>query len=197
MQNQIEGAIMPKTYSWCDAAYEILKKEDRPLGPTELTNKIKSAGLVKSKSKSPVNTIYTCIWQDIESKGARSRFMKFGSRIGLAEWADKYIDDGVQSELQVTTQVHYWERFKFKEIPDKELLSAVRGEIHEMRSFIKGEPSIEPSQEKLCFWVWFCYQLGLYWEGALVFRKIDPLNVPPPLYQIIKKMGIICENRRD
>lgn len=187
---------MSKTYSWCDAAHEILKKVNRPLGPTELANKIISVGLVKSKSRTPVNTVYTCIWQDMESKGARSRFMKFGSKIGLAEWADRYLGEEIQSELQVDTQVRYWERFKFKEIPDKELLSSVRSEIQEIRSFIKGEPSIEPSQEKLCFWVWFCYQFSLYWEGAAVFRKINPLNVPPPLYQIIKKMGIICENRR-
>jgi len=188
---------MSKPYSWCDAAYEILKRENRPMGPTELTRKILAAELVESKSRTPESTVYCCIMQDIKSKRARSRFMKFGPKIGLAEWADKYLGVGVQSELQVGTKVRYWERYKFKEIPDKELLSSIRGEINEIRAFIKGESPIEPSQEKLCFWVWFCYQFSLYWEGALVFRKVNPLNVAPPLYQIIKKLGIICENRSE
>lgn len=184
-------------YSWCDAAYQILKTENRPLGPTELTQKIMSAELVKSRSKNPVNTVYTCIFQDIKSKGARSRFLKFGRKIGIVEWADRYLDDTVQSELQVTTQTRFWERYKFKEIPNRELLSSIRREIHEIRDFLKGGPTIEPSQEKLCFWVWFCYQFSLYWEGALVFRRINTLKVSPPLYQIIKRIGIICENRRE
>ncbi len=186
-----------RNYSWCDAAYQILKAKNRPLGPTELTNNIMSAGLVKSKSRTPVNTLYSCILQNIESKGARSRFMKFDQKIGLVEWADRYLGNYVQKELQVATQTRYWKRYKFKEISNKELLSCIRTEIHEIREFIKGEPSVEPSQEKLCLWVWFCYQFGLYWEGSLVFRRINTLKVSPPLYQIIKKMGIICESRRD
>lgn len=186
-----------RNYTWCDAAYQILKAENRPLGPTELTEKIMSAQLVKSKSRTPVNTVYTCIFQDMKEKGTRSRFMKFGRKFGLAEWADRYLGDYDQSELQVATLTRFWERYKFKEIPNKELLSSVRSEIREIRAFLRGDPSLEPSQEKLCFWVWFCYQFDLYWEGALVFRRINTLKVPPPLYQIIKKMGIICENRRE
>ena len=186
-----------RNYSWCDAAYQILKAENTPLGPTALTEKILSAQLIQSKSRNPVNTVYGCIFQDMKNKGSRSRFMKFGRKIGLVEWADRYLDDYVQSELQVATQTRFWIRYKFKEIPNKELLSSIRGEIREIRTFLKGDPTIEPSQEKLCFWVWFCYQFGLYWEGALVFRRINTLKVSPPLYQIIKKMGIICENRRE
>ena len=184
-------------YSWCDAAYQILKAENKPLGPTALTEKIKSARLVKSKSRNPVNTVYTCIFQDMKNKGTRSRFMKFGRQIGLVEWADRYLDDHVQTELQVATQTRFWKRYKFKEIPNKELLSSIKGEIQEIRAFLRGDPTVEPSQEKLCFWVWFCYQFSLYWEGALVFRRINTLKVSPPLYQIIKRMGIICENRRE
>ena len=185
-----------RNYSWCDAAYQTLKAENTPLGPTALAEKILSAQLIKSKSRNPANTVYTCIFQDMKSKGTRSRFMKFGRKIGLVEWADR-LGDYVQSELQVATQTRFWERFKFKEIPTKKLLSSIRGEIREIRAFLKGDPTVEPSQEKLCFWVWFCYQFGLYWEGALVFRRINTLKVSPPLYQIIKRMGVICENRRE
>lgn len=194
---EAHSARIRRNPSWCDAAYQILKAENRPLGPTELTEKIMSTHLVKSKSRNPVNTAYGCIFQDMKSKGARSHFMKFGRKIGLVEWADRYLGDYVQSELQVATQTRFWERFKFKEIPNKELLSSVKSEIRQIRAFLRGDPTLEPSQEKLCFWVWFCYQFGLYWEGALVFRRINTLKVSPPLYQIIKKMGIICENRRE
>jgi Fe2+ or Zn2+ uptake regulation protein len=190
-------AINPQGNSWCDAAYKILKDANKPLGPTELTTRILSARLVKSRSRNPVNTVYTCIFQDMKTKGARSRFIKYGKKIGLVEWADKYLDDSFQTELQTDTQTRYWKQFGFKEIPEKELLTLIKNEIQEIRSYINKEITSEPSPEKLCFWVWFCYQFGLFWEGSIVFRRINTLSVPPPLYQIIKKMGIICENRRE
>jgi hypothetical protein len=183
--------------SWCDAAYQVLKNENRPMGPTELGQKIAASRLVKSKSRTPINTIYVCIYQDISAKGPRSRFMKFGKKIGLSEWAGKSEEYTYQTELQTTTQTKYWKCYAFKEVPDKQLLSLVRSEIQDIRSFLNGQTDGDVSQEKLCFWVWFCYQLGLYWEGSLVFRKINPLNLPPPLYQAVKKVGIACENRRD
>jgi len=183
--------------SWCDAAYLTLKNINKPLGPAELTEKIVTSGLVTSRSRSPVNTVYSCMSQDMKIKGARSRFMKFGKKFGLAEWADKYLDDTIQSELHVDTQARYWGQFKSREVPEKELVASVRNEIQEIRSFIRGDIESELSQEKLCFWVWFCYQFGLFWEGSIVFRRINTLKVAPPLYQIIKKMGVICENRRE
>jgi DNA-binding PadR family transcriptional regulator len=183
--------------SWCGAAYQILKAVNRPLRPTELAERIVASGLVKSRSRSPVNTVYTCIFQDMRTKRSRSQFMKFGKMLGLAEWADKYLDDTTHSELNTDIQARYWGHFRSTEVSEKELVASVRNEIQEIKSFIRGETGSEPSQEKLCFWVWFCYQFGLFWEGYLVFKKIDTFNVAPPLYQIIKKMGIICENRRE
>lgn len=168
--------------SWCDAAYEILKKENRPLGATELTERIRSRRLVKSQSRTPASTLHVCILQDMKIKGPRSRFMKYGKKFGLSEWAGTFGDDAYQTDFQNTVQTQYWKRYGFKEIPDKQLLSLVRNEIQEIRSFLNGQSDSDISQERLCFWVWFCYQLGLYWEGALVFRKINALNVPPPLY---------------
>lgn len=189
--------LVRQSRSWCDAAYQVLKTIDNPLGPTELTERIVKSGLVTSRSKSPVNTVYSCISQDMKTKGTRSRFMKFGKKLGLAEWADKYLDDTIQHELHPDTQTRYWGQFKSREIPEKELVASVRNEIQEIRSFIRRNMESEPSQEKLCFWVWFCYQFGLFSEGSIVFRRINTLNVAPPLYQTIKKMGIICENRRE
>jgi len=189
--------LVRQNRSWCDAAYQVLKTINKPLGPTELTERIAKSGLVTSRSRSPVNTVYSCISQDMKTKGTRSRFMKFGKKLGLAEWADKYLDDTIQSELHTDTQARYWGQFKSRVIPEKELVTSVRNEIQEIRSFIRGDIESEPSQEKLCFWVWFCYQFGLFWEGSIVFRKINTLNVAPPLYQIIKKMGVVCENRRE
>lgn len=183
--------------SWCDAAYEILKAENNPLGATELTQKILSSGLVKSRSKNPTTTVYVCIVQDMKTRRARSRFMRYGKRFGLTEWADRYLDDSIQSELHAETQVQFWKHFKFKDIPEKELLTSIRNQIQEIRSFLNGESAGEHGSDKLCFWVWFCYQFGLFWEGALVFKRIDALNVSPPLYQMIKKIGMICENRRE
>lgn len=183
--------------SWCDVAYEVLKIEDRPLGPTELTDKILQLGTVRSKSRTPINTVYGCITQEIKARGSRCRFMKFGRKFGLSEWAERYGDDTYQSELQTDTQTRFTKRFGFREIPEKELLRSIRDEIEEIRSVLKGESDADASPDKLCFWVWFCYRFSLFWEGALLFRRINPLNVSPPMYQMIKKIGIACENRRE
>jgi hypothetical protein len=193
----IDTRISDIKLSWCDAAFEVLKNENRPLGSTEIAERIMSRRLVKSKSKTPAVTVHVCILGDMDRRGPKSRFMKFGNKFGLSEWSGRSDFDPNPNKTQTNTQIHYWERYGFKEISDKQLVSLVRNEIQEIRSFLKGQNDSDISQEKLCFWVWYSYQLGLYWEGSLVFKKINPMMLAPPLFQTVKKIGIACENRRE
>jgi hypothetical protein len=84
----------------------------------------------------------------------------------------------------------------FQTIPDETLLSLVQGEISDIRSFLLGINVSDITPQKLCFWVWFCYRFGLFLEGSLIFRKIDSAQISEEQYGLIKKMALVCENRR-
>lgn len=79
------------------------------------------------------------------------------------------------------------------EISDDKLLIILKNKIRDIRAYINGNLNVEVSDEKLCFWVWLCYELGLYREGAKIFRRIDERAVSPDFYRIVNKLGIACE----
>jgi hypothetical protein len=183
--------------SWTEAAYQVLKTENRPLGPTELAKIILSSGLVNSKSNSPASTVYVSIISEIKRKGSRCRFVKIGSKFGLSEQSDKYLDSCIQTDLGRSIQTEFWKRYKFKEVSEKELLKSIREEIQEIQSFLLEETESEVNHDQLCFWVWFCYNMQLFDHGAYVFKRINPLKTNPVLYKLVKKIGNMCELRRE
>ena len=183
--------------SWTDAAYKVLKAENKLIGATELAQRILSKGLINSKSNSPASTVYVSIISEMTRKGSRCRFVKVGKKFGLSEQADKYSDSGVQTELNQSTQIEFWRRYKFKEKSEKELLKSIREQIQEIQSFLNEGIDSEVNHDQLCFWVWFCYNMQLFDQGALVFKRINPLKTSPVLYKLVKKIGNMCELRRE
>jgi hypothetical protein len=77
----------------------------------------------------------------------------------------------------------------------KNFLELVEKEKKEIDNFIGNRIKVLPSNEKLCFWVWFCYNFQLYSEGAMIFRKINKESIPSELYKTIEKLGKTCENK--
>jgi len=71
----------------------------------------------------------------------------------------------------------------------------VKNEVRDIRSFLKGSLNPYPNNEKLGFWVWFCYTLRLYREGGLIYRKIDRDAVASDFYNIVRKIGLACEQK--
>ena len=183
--------------SWTEAAYKILKAENRPLGATELAERILSKGLINSKSNSPASTVYASIFSEMNRKRSRCRFVKVGKKFGLSDLADKYSDSDIQTELHANTQIEFWKRYKFKEISEKELLKSIRELIQEIQSFLNEDTDGDVNHDQLCFWVWFCYNMQLFEQGALVFKRINPLKTSPVLYKLVQKIGNICELRRE
>jgi len=182
--------------SWADAAYKVLKAENRLLGPTELAEIILSTGLIRSKSRSPASTVYVSIKSEMERKGSRCRFVKVGPKFGLSEKADKYVDSNIHTGFRANTEVAFWRRYHFKEKSDKELLTSIRELIQEIHSFLNEGIDSEVNHDQLCFWVWFCYNMQLYDQGVLVFKRINPLKTSPVLYKLVKKIGNMCQLRR-
>lgn len=78
---------------------------------------------------------------------------------------------------------------------DVNLLSSVKEKMFEIREFTNGSSVKCPSNDKLSFWLWFCYEFGLYQEGAILFRKIDKDSVSPDLYKMVRDIGMACERR--
>jgi hypothetical protein len=64
-------------------------------------------------------------------------------------------------------------------------------QIAAVRDFLNGRAS-RPSDERLCDWVNFCYEFGLYREGRDLFRLIDPIQVNDWYYERAKRLARVC-----
>lgn len=183
--------------SFLDAAYEILKIENRPLSSKDIALKAIKAGILKTKGETPGVSMNVCLHTDIYNKGANSRFLKIGKgEFGLIGWAERYgIDKTAIRSGKVSGHSSRKQTAGFTEIPDHKLLSTFKNEMREIRIFIRGKSNPAPSTDKLCFWIWFCYQFDLYREGALVFRKIDRSAATKDLFGTVEKIGLACEAR--
>lgn len=184
-------------FAFLDAAYEILKIEDRPLRAEEITQKALYSGILKTKGKTPEYTMSASLYCDVRDNGPRSRFIKVGPNLfGLIGWAKRYGIDVSQIRPRRVGKVTRLPKTKgFSEIADHWLLSLVKNEVRDIRSFLKGSLNPYPNNEKLGFWVWFSYILGLYREGGLIYRKIDKDAVSSDFYNIIRKIGLACEQK--
>jgi DNA-directed RNA polymerase delta subunit len=73
--------------SFADAAFEILKKQGRPLSADEISSAALSEGLVSTSGKTPSATMSARLYMDIKRKGGDSRFVKVErGKFGLKEW---------------------------------------------------------------------------------------------------------------
>jgi hypothetical protein len=77
----------------------------------------------------------------------------------------------------------------------RDTYALVTRKINEIRSFLAGVTAINPSSETICYWVWFCYEFGLYNEGAQLFTKVDEDLVVRDLYKLTHQLGLACEGR--
>lgn len=64
-------------------------------------------------------------------------------------------------------------------------------QVASVRSFLNGR-SDRPSDERLCDWVNFCYEFGLFREGRDLFRLIDPTQVNDWYYERTKRLAKVC-----
>lgn len=184
-------------FTFLDAAYEILKIEGKPLKPKDIIRKALNLRLLETKGKTPTYTMASRFYGDIRDNGPRSRFIKVGPNLfGLIGWAKRYGIDVSQIRPRRVEKVTRLPKTKgFSEIIDHQLLSLVKNEVRDIRSFLKGNLNPYPNNEKLGFWVWFSYTLGLYREGGLIYRKIDKDAVSSDFYNIVRKIGLACEQK--
>lgn len=176
-----------------DAAYQLLKEFERPMSCHELTQIAIARGLLITRGLTPVSTMASLLYTDIEKNGVNSRFAKIGRdqyvlRDQLATLAltnVQPVDNKRQrnrdserqnSKLHTTSRVH--------DLLDKE--------IRLIQAFLSGTGEQSPTSEKICDWVTLCYSLGLYSEGAELFGCVDAAEVNEWYYERTKKMARLC-----
>jgi len=184
---------------YLEAAYEVLKLENKPMHPYDIADRAKSLGILRSsRTKDIGRTMWGTIWTDIKKNGKNSLFIKTGrGKFGLTGWYAKYgiSIDSFEGETG-TIRKRRISRDGITEIKDDRLLKIIKDELREMKIFLKGSSNGLPGEEKLCFWVWLCYKLELYYEGALIYKHIDT-TIRKDLFASIQKIGLACQNKSD
>lgn len=184
--------------NYLDAAFEVLKRENRPMHFDEIVQKAKEMGILKDYKSGDIPFAMDCsIRTDIKKKGNLSRFIKISpGQFGLIGWAERYGIDATKIRPKISEKRRAKKPMSgFTEISDHKVLKMFHDELRDIRTFIKGFGSLHPSYEKLCFWVWFCYHFEFYREGALIFRRIDQNEDKKDLYDLVKKIGLACEGK--
>lgn len=59
--------------------------------------------------------------------------------------------------------------------------------------YLKGSTELTPTDTELCKWIEFCYNNGLYQEGAKLFRYVSENTIDPELFRRTKKIAEICK----
>ena len=84
---------------------------------------------------------------------------------------------------------------KGKPVTDHSKHKILTREIANIQIYLDGHSPIQPSAEKLCDWVYFCYTFELYPEGRDLFVLIDRDEVHSWYYERTKKLARLCELR--
>lgn len=59
--------------------------------------------------------------------------------------------------------------------------------------YLKGTMEYTPTNIELCEWIEFCYNNGLYQEGAKLFHYVPENAIDPELFKKTKKLAEICK----
>lgn len=184
--------------NYLDAAFEVLRRENRPMHFVEIVKKAVELGILIENKNINFSYQMDChIRDDINKKGNLSRFIKISpGKFGLIGWAERYGIDVTKITPRVKEKIRVRRSTSgFTEIQDHKVLKKFHDELRDIRNFLKGGGSQYPSDEKLCFWVWFCYHFEFYSEAALIFRRIEQNEAKTDLYDTVKKIGLACESK--
>ena len=85
-----EEEAKARKLSLLDAAIEVMKQLDQPLGAKDLTVKVIGLGLWSTTGKTPEATLYSALIREIANKGEQARFKKVSrGRFALTDVAWK------------------------------------------------------------------------------------------------------------
>lgn len=73
----------------------------------------------------------------------------------------------------------------------KRVHALIDAQITVIQDFLMGRAD-RPSDERLCDWINFSYEFGLFREGRDLFALIDPTQVNPWYYERTKRLAKVC-----
>jgi len=90
-----------KKLSFPKAAYQILKRESKPLSAKEILNKALSDSLIITSGKTPEATMWSSLYLDLQRNGVNSRFIQIGKdRFGLREWNASILEQEIANNIE-------------------------------------------------------------------------------------------------
>lgn len=85
--------------SFKDAAYQVLKRENKPLNIQEITQIAKKKHLLISSGKTPEASMGAQLYTDIKKLGDKSLFVQLGkNKFGLREWDISVVKNEIESQ---------------------------------------------------------------------------------------------------
>ncbi|MFC1993105.1 winged helix-turn-helix domain-containing protein [Chloroflexota bacterium] len=91
-------SVPSRLHGFKEAAYKVLKAENRPLSVQTITDTAMKKGLLITTGKTPYATMGSQLYVEIKSKGDKSAFVQLGkSKFGLREWNLEVIENEIES----------------------------------------------------------------------------------------------------
>lgn len=92
--------------SFTDAAYHILKENNKALSSVELVRIALQRGLFETKGKTPEATMWSVLYLEGQRKGNQSRFMQIGQdKWCLSEWGKETIQVEIEKYNEETQEI--------------------------------------------------------------------------------------------
>lgn len=78
---------------------------------------------------------------------------------------------------------------------DRYLLDRIRPLVQHIQDFLQGHGNESPKSEAICDWIFICYTLELYREGAALWRYVHQEEVNAWQYERTAKSSAACRVR--
>ena len=75
------------------------------------------------------------------------------------------------------------------------LLERIRPLVQRIQDFLQGRGNESPKSEIVCDWIFICYTLELYREGAALWRYVNKDEVNAWQYERTAKFSTACRAR--
>ena len=80
-------------------------------------------------------------------------------------------------------------------VNDGYLLERIRPLVQRIQDFLQGRGNESPKSEVICDWIFICYTLELYREGAALWRYVNKDEIDALKYERTAKFSAACRTR--
>lgn len=81
------------------------------------------------------------------------------------------------------------------ELNDRQLAERARPLVRRVQDFLQGKATEAPKSEVICDWIYLCYSLDLFREGAALWRYVNQDGIDGWQYKRTEKLAAACRVR--